>query len=340
MYHYRVFVAHASADNDLADDVLGVLGRMRLRPLSDHNLPPAEDFIDQIQSLIGRSHLFMPILTRNSAENLWVHEEIGYALGAGIPVLPLKTDEVYPDKMQMLTLRQAVTLPSDVTRLKQLLKPKDIDSLVIKKGKDSRLAMECADNAKARTEQIAAGDRWTGRCRVRQRAALSAFSIPDAHPRDPIWRQRDWDTARDDEFHELQRQERVSLEQHARRSGCDLFIDPTVVYADHQKGALHTRLLVLRQFLESMTDRQVRVAMGEPAREGNLTIVGDWFYGETVSAWKGFGCVQSVFTWHAPRVYQKIREFDRLFSAYYDPSPSPSSRERAIAKITERIRSL
>lgn len=39
---------------------------------------------------IEDSELFLAILTKNSKKSQWVNQEIGYALGKNIPVLPLK----------------------------------------------------------------------------------------------------------------------------------------------------------------------------------------------------------------------------------------------------------
>ena len=39
---------------------------------------------------IDDSELFLVLLTKNSLKSQWVNQEIGYALGKGIPIIPLK----------------------------------------------------------------------------------------------------------------------------------------------------------------------------------------------------------------------------------------------------------
>jgi hypothetical protein len=170
---------------------------------------------------------------------------------------------------------------------------------------------------------------------VRQRAALSSFSIPDKDPGNPIWARRDGSVPRSPYYHNLQRDERRMLEQHARGQGCKLIIDPDFGLERNGQEATRARLQILLEFLESMPDDKVRVALSERAREGNLTLVGDWFSAESVSPRPGEGHRQTIFNWHSPSVLQTMRRFDDQFEelAAENSGQEPSSRLAAIRKI-------
>lgn len=55
------------------------------------------------------------------------------------------------------------------------------------------------------------------------------------------------------------------------------------------------------------------------AREGSLTIVGDWFVADSLVP-RPEGYRQIVFRWHAPTVLQSVKEFDREFEELYAKS--------------------
>jgi hypothetical protein len=334
-----VFVSYAHEDQGIASAVCSALNAIGLNPTSDESLPRARNYIQEIKALVDRVHLFVPILTKQSKRNHWVHEEIGYALGAGVPILALAA-EVVPG--QMLTLDQAVTLPPDLADLEGLLARVGIEDLITEAGRNSRAAYDCADDPETRTRMLAEYARQAlklgGSCPLRVRAAHSSFSLPNEHWSKPIWRERDSGKVRSDHHHSLQWEERKALEEHARKDGCYLFIDPAIPFGRTTQRARKVRLQILLQFLESMPDDKIRVAMARAARGGNLTIVGDWFFGESMSPRKGVGYLQTIFTWQAPRVLHKIREFDEMFDEYYDPSGS--SRERTIEEIRRIIGSI
>lgn len=49
---------------------------------------------ERIKRAIRDSRLLIPILTPSGASSEWVNQEIGYAEGVGVPVLPLKSEGV------------------------------------------------------------------------------------------------------------------------------------------------------------------------------------------------------------------------------------------------------
>lgn len=58
--------------------------------IADFDAPLGKALSDEIRKAIEESELFLVFITHHSKRSLWVNQEIGYALGKGIPVIPLK----------------------------------------------------------------------------------------------------------------------------------------------------------------------------------------------------------------------------------------------------------
>ena len=144
---------------------------------------------------------------------------------------------------------------------------------------------------------------------------------------------------RGEEYHVKQRAERTLLEQHARAEGCDLVIDPAFRLDNRGPGARSARLRTLMEFLESMPDDKVRVAVRPRMRPGNLLIVGDWFIAESLTPAPGAGFLQTVFTRHAPTVLERVKQFDDEFEDLLKETgiDAKSSRPAAVAAIKEEL---
>jgi len=129
------------------------------------------------------------------------------------------------------------------------------------------------------------------------------------------------------------RGERLALEKHAQEVGCRLVVDPGQEYQRYGQRARLVRLNELKKFLNKMPSNKVQVAIDDDMRrEESLTIVGDWFLAESVSALKGEGYRQTIFTRHAPSILCRAEEFDLEFEELLDELgwKAESSRESAI----------
>jgi hypothetical protein len=73
------------------------------------------------------------------------------------------------------------------------------------------------------------------------------------------------------------------------------------------------RLRALIEFLDSMPDDKVKVVFHRAVSPHSLTIVGDWFMAESVSADIKKGYRQTIFTRHAPSIRDRIAAFDQEF---------------------------
>jgi hypothetical protein len=110
---FRVFLSYAHADKDWIKGIVELLPKMGLIPEWDTDISGGTAFDDEIRRRIARSHVFMPLVTLNSCNRPWVHQEIGYALGIGVPVIPVAAGAL-PEGM--LSGTQAIYVKEDLDR--------------------------------------------------------------------------------------------------------------------------------------------------------------------------------------------------------------------------------
>jgi hypothetical protein len=336
VYPFRVFISYSHEDRNLAQVAAATLEDMHLIPDWDQHIRPGASFAESIKALIHHAHIFMPLITRRSVRRPWVHQETGYAMALNIPILPIAVEGLAGEMVAQL---QAVLVKSDLSDFRERLEEVNFEQVVAEPQFNPLHQVEVTSYPEERTEALA-------RCaqrvfdldkygRVRQRAALSSFSIPDLSPGNPIWERRDGQVQRSEFYHKRQWDERQALERHARVEGCDLMIDPDFSLERNGPAARICRLEILLAFLHTMPDEKMRVVMTPRARGANLTIVGDWFSAESMSPRPGEGHRHTAFTWHAPSVLQTMRRFDKEFEELCRESPHGGSRLAAIARLED-----
>jgi hypothetical protein len=265
-----------------------------------------------------------------------VHQETGYAIALNIPVLPLA---IGIPPAQMISQLQAITVHEDLSDLKEKLGQVNLESVVLPPPARPGAIVEVADWPERRVDLMGQFPNRVlemgGHAMVRQRGGLSSFSILDKDSEDPLWEIRDGDHPRSQYYHHLLREERRALERHARKKGCRLLIDPTVMTTGGPVRTRRIRLETLREFLRSMPDKLAQVVCSPRARDANITIVGDWFVAESRLRLVGEGWRQTFFNWHAPTVLRAARHFDQVFDGLMKESGvSPGdSRGEALAQI-------
>lgn len=342
MCNFRVFLSYSHDDSDLAERAIKILENLRLEPLWDKNIGAGMPFTDTIKGLISHAHIFMPLITENSQQRPWVHQETGYAMALNIPVLPIAV-ETLPG--EMISQLQAIRVKSKLEDLEERLLEVNFERVVFPPPNNPQAIAKVADWPEERTSLLAQYANHVINLgaygRVRQCGAFSSFCLPNKDPNDPIWELREGNLRRSDYYHHLQREERRALERHAKECGCFLIIDPTIDFKDRGPMVSLARLSTLLDFLKCMTDDEMRVIISPKAREGNLTIVGDWFVADSLVPRPG-GYRQTVFNWHAPTVLARARKFDQEFEELYKESGLGinESRKVAIAEIQKIIRSL
>src|SRR4051794_13507578 len=188
---YRVFISYSHDDMAPAQRVVDVLKANGLTVLWDKDFAYGRGFHDQIKTFIAHAHVFLPVITARSSERGWVHQEIGYALGLNVPVLPVAA-EVLPG--QMIDHLHAVRMDGDPERLKADLPLDVFDRLVSGAAEPLQALFQCAVQQEERSALIAryANDVLSLRQhgRVRHRGGLTAFDMPDKPVNNPLWRER------------------------------------------------------------------------------------------------------------------------------------------------------
>ncbi|HWI64825.1 MAG TPA: toll/interleukin-1 receptor domain-containing protein [Symbiobacteriaceae bacterium] len=346
MGSYRVFISYSHKDLELVQRVVNALEENGLTPIWDRNFAFGYGFHEQIQTFISHAHVFMPVITRGSSKRGWVHQEIGYATALNIPVLPATHDALPGEMIQRI---HALHLSEDPAELRQQLSLDVFDNLVNRYREPSFALFQSADLAEERAMMMVRYatdvlDLGAFGC-VRQKGGLSSFHIPDQVITDPIWKLR-YGTGPRSEFHcRCQRNERITLEKHARTAGCRLIINPAISEQFDRTSQL-VRLQTLAKFLAAYPDEKVQVAItqGMP-QQYSLTIVGDWFAAESASASLTQGYRQTIFTRHAPSMRSRIdlfeSEFQELLAASrWDEATSRSSALELIQANIERLHTM
>ena len=89
--------------------------------------------------------------------------------------------------------------------------------------------------------------------------------------------------------------------------------------------------------MHSMPDDKVKIALVDNTQPSeSLTIVGDWFLAESVSATIGKGIRQTIFTRHAPSIKLKLEMFDQELNLLIEEQAGNigESRESAMNKLS------
>jgi hypothetical protein len=312
MKSYRIFVSYSHDNQSEAEAVRRYLNEsLNQKVMSDHSLAPGMPFTDEIKRYIAYSHLFIPVVTTESSTRPWVHQEVGYAMGLGIPVLPLAIGQI-PEGMTHSI--HAVTVAKDLNNLRTKLTADVIQHVVDRADEISSATSQCAQNLLDRTKlivQYARDVRYLGESgRVRIRSAFGSFTVPKEHATHPLWDIRDGEHLRCREERTQLRKEREVLEEHARSAGCSMILEPETVKS-HRPEATALRLAILVDFLKSMDDDKVSIAFqGDGKIADSLIVIGDWFLAEAIVPLKGDSYRLTSFTRHGPTVIDRVAEFD------------------------------
>lgn len=343
METYRVFISYSHKDFELVQKIVAALEENGLTPMWDKNFAFGYGFHEQIQTFIAHAHVFLPVITGASSKRGWVHQEIGYAMALNIPVLPVTRDALPGEMIQRI---HALHLSADLHELREQLSMDVFDNLVNRYRADSYALFQTADLAEERAMMMVRHandvlDLGNHGC-VRQKGGLSSFHIPDQVITDPIWKDR-YGAGGRSEFHcRCQRNERLALEKHAKVAGCRLIIYPTISELFNVRSQL-VRFQTLAKFLTDMPDEKVQVAISHAQpHQYNLTLVGDWFSAESVSASVAQGYRQTIFTRHAPSMRSRIDLFEAEFRELLAASgwTEASSRRAALQLVNDNIERL
>lgn len=311
----RVFVSYSHDNPVLFNKLKAFLEKAGFYILSDCDIGVGQPFTDAIKGLITHAHVFMPLVSAAAQKRPWVHQETGYAMARGIPILPLVTRDAGVPQ-DMVAQLQAIQVANDLSDLKDKLTARHIRGLVLPQAPPPLDIIRIADWPEQRSAMLAEYANRVlqlGRhAMLRQIGALSSFCLPDRDIADSVWCERDGDNVRGDYLHSCQRDERQALERHARQAGCRLILYPHLDFSDRGPRVRVTRLQVVLDFLETISPDKCQAVISRWALGGNRTILGDWFVAESMVP-RAKGYRQTIFNWHAPTALRAKQEFDRTF---------------------------
>jgi TIR domain/Domain of unknown function (DUF4352) len=94
---HDVFICHSSKDRALANAICAKLEQNRIRCwIAPRDVLGGRDFAEAIIEAISEAKLTVLVFSDNSNRSVHVHHEIERTVGHGIPILPLRVDDVVP----------------------------------------------------------------------------------------------------------------------------------------------------------------------------------------------------------------------------------------------------
>lgn len=334
---FRFFVSYSKTDEEIAKVVVEVLAKAKHYVREMGQLMPGVPYPEETRRWIDSSHFVIPIITEQSKNRAWVNQEIGYALGRHIPLVPIIFGRDAGALAFLTTVHQIVA--ADTTELVKKLRTVDW-SPQLKAHRDLSPfpVSACASDANFRSQLLANAATTVARnfpsshLRLRQSSRLTSFSLPVNRATRP------WRSLGDivPELFWLQTEERRALQSLADRGRCDLRIDPD--YYEYSDGrnrlfqpaptrAANTqrgydprvqlaRLTTLRDFLATRTDKNVHVVVDDQfAASESITIIGNQWLAASATVAPFGRSRRTIWTWHAPTVEWECENFDGEFSS-------------------------
>ncbi len=315
MYTYRVFISYSHKDSGLMETVKKHLEEnLGCQAIVDRwDLEEGMPFDERIMECIEQAHVFLPILTEDASSKLWTHQEIGYAKGRDVPILPLAVGGLPEGLVRTL---QAVKVNGDLSDLEERLTRSVLVNVIDPVSFPKLPGFECARDYEERTQALVCYARRAARLgygRVRLLGAFTSFAIPKKDHTHSIWDRREGKHKTSSHARKWFQRERMILQEHAENAGCDLIIKPSIKNDRHDQLGWDTRLRVLREALEEIRKKvgdEIRVVISDVEMVENQVIVGDSFLAEAIVPLTGGRFRNTLFTRHGPTVLERIKEFD------------------------------
>ncbi len=93
--HVRVFVSHLSSHERFAAEVVEELQKLRIDGFVAHkDIEPDLEWQNEIESALATCHVLVGLLHEGFSQSAWTQQEVGWALGRGVPVLMVALEEI------------------------------------------------------------------------------------------------------------------------------------------------------------------------------------------------------------------------------------------------------
>jgi nucleoside 2-deoxyribosyltransferase len=110
---YSVFVSHSTRDFRIVSALARVLSQFGIRPfLAEWYLTPGQRLDKKVFREIDTAHCVVVFITQNGLRSTWVQQEIGYAIRAGKPIIPIVEVGIPHQRLGALVGRQFIPFDS------------------------------------------------------------------------------------------------------------------------------------------------------------------------------------------------------------------------------------
>ncbi|WXG43950.1 MAG: toll/interleukin-1 receptor domain-containing protein [Promethearchaeati archaeon SRVP18_Atabeyarchaeia-1] len=87
---FRIFLSHSTRDQGIVVTLANLMTKLGIEVLvAEWYLTPGSSLDEKVFQQIDESDSVVVLLTQNGVRSNWVNQELGYALKAGKPVIPL-----------------------------------------------------------------------------------------------------------------------------------------------------------------------------------------------------------------------------------------------------------
>jgi nucleoside 2-deoxyribosyltransferase len=87
---YKVFISHSTQDRGIVISLANLLTKLGIETfVAEWYFNPGERIDKKVFSQIDQADCVIVLLTRNGLRTNWIHQEIGYAIKSGKPIIPL-----------------------------------------------------------------------------------------------------------------------------------------------------------------------------------------------------------------------------------------------------------
>jgi hypothetical protein len=111
----KVFLSHSTSDRELVEDILGAVQPFAEVYCTEFDGKAGENVHEKIQQKIRESDLLVVLLTSVAIDSNYVHQEVGFAKGAGRLVVPIVATGIASDKLGMLQGIEYISLDSSAS---------------------------------------------------------------------------------------------------------------------------------------------------------------------------------------------------------------------------------
>jgi hypothetical protein len=96
--HLRLFISHRDAHKAAARELADALSAFGISAFVAHDtIEPMKTWQQEIEKGLETMEIMLAFVTDDFHDSVWTNQEIGYALGRGVPIIPVKFERKDPD---------------------------------------------------------------------------------------------------------------------------------------------------------------------------------------------------------------------------------------------------